>query len=227
MRQHPAHGNHSTGHMSILEDYRHCWKGLHVYLKKQRQCPYCMRNEKIPTCKLPTHLKICRKGLHLYSIKDVGCKYCNRQRASEWYKNNTLRHLKNTKKWVKNNPEKRKKASRDWGKRNKDSANAVSARRRAIKRKAEPVWANKELIKNIYELAALKTKETNIEHHVDHIYPLVSDWMCGLHTEENLQILTKQENMNKSNISWPGQLELQKRSVYDIFSKDLTDLLND
>lgn len=212
--------------MNILKDYRHCWKGLHVYLKTQRQCPHCQREKAVATCKLPPHLKICRKGLHLYSIEDVGCKYCNRQRASEWYKNNPLRHLENTKKWVKNNPEKRKKVRRNWNKQNKASANALAARRRAIKRKAEPVWANKKIIKSVYKLAALKTKETSIVHHVDHIYPLISDWMCGLHTEENLQILTKKENMRKSNTTWPGQLDCQKGSVYDIFPKELTDLLN-
>ena len=34
---------------------------------------------------------------------------------------------------------------------------------------------------------------------VDHIYPLKSDWVCGLHTLENLQYLTALENSAKGN----------------------------
>jgi hypothetical protein len=45
--------------------------------------------------------------------------------------------------------------------------------------------------------------------------------------ENNLQILTAEENCRKSNLVWPGQLDCQKGLVYDIFPKELTDLLND
>lgn len=67
-----------------------------------------------------------------------------------------------------------------------------SARRRAKLIMATPKWANLEKIKEIY-LNCPK------DYQVDHIIPLRGKNVCGLHTEENLQYLTKEENLKKSN----------------------------
>jgi 5-methylcytosine-specific restriction endonuclease McrA len=64
---------------------------------------------------------------------------------------------------------------------------------------ATPEWANKSAINAIYIEARQLTESTGIPHEVDHIIPLTSKLVCGLHTEANLRILTKNENRAKSN----------------------------
>lgn len=66
------------------------------------------------------------------------------------------------------------------------------AKRRALKLRATPAWANEEKIKKIYA-------ECPKGHHVDHIVPLQGRKVCGLHVEDNLQYLPAAENIRKSN----------------------------
>lgn len=43
------------------------------------------------------------------------------------------------------------------------------------------------------------TKATGVEHVVDHIYPLISDRVCGLNTSANLRIVPRHVNTSKYN----------------------------
>ena len=70
--------------------------------------------------------------------------------------------------------------------------NAKTNKRRAYKLKAIPKWANLEKIKEIY-------KQCRKGYHVDHIIPLRGSNVCGLHVENNLQILKARDNILKSN----------------------------
>ena len=77
-----------------------------------------------------------------------------------------------------------------------------SARRRAVAKQATPEWANLQYIEDLYANAAEANelfKDIGIKFHVDHIVPLNSPVVCGLHVEDNLQILTAEENLAKSN----------------------------
>lgn len=72
------------------------------------------------------------------------------------------------------------------------------SRRRAARIKACPVWANLAEIRRIYQRAADMTRTTGIKHHVDHIVPLQGRSVCGLHVEQNLQVLPAKENLEKA-----------------------------
>lgn len=86
----------------------------------------------------------------------------------------------------------RKRADTKWVKANPHKVVAKVARRRAIKLNATPNWANHKKINEIYDNVCGSDQ-------VDHIYPLNSTWVCGLHVHENLQILSSIENSKKSN----------------------------
>jgi hypothetical protein len=75
----------------------------------------------------------------------------------------------------------------------------LTAKRRCIKKSATPRWCDMAIIREIYEYAAIKSEELITQFHVDHYYPLQSELVCGLHVPENLQIITKEENLAKGN----------------------------
>ena len=154
--------------------------------------------------------KLCRKGLHQYPTQNRQCPECRKQSKQTWYQNNKKLCAELTKNWNKKNKEKRNKLNQNWKKINKGKINAINSKRRAIKKEAIPPWVNLQAIKEIYRKAAELTKTTGIPYEVDHIFPLKSKYMCGLHVQSNLQILTREENIAKSNRSWPGQLDCQK-----------------
>lgn len=105
--------------------------------------------------------------------------------------------------WAKVNSERKRKTDDAWGKRNPDKINAKNARRRAVKLKRTPVWSEKFFIDEIYHLAKIRTELTGIKWHVDHIIPLNSEYVSGLHCETNLQVIPAKENISKGNRYWP------------------------
>lgn len=76
---------------------------------------------------------------------------------------------------------------------------ANAQKRNAIKLKATPAWADLEKIREFYDTAAALNMLTGEWHHVDHIVPLRSNTVCGLHVHTNLRITTAAENLSKGN----------------------------
>ena len=77
---------------------------------------------------------------------------------------------------------------------------AKNALKRArVKAQAIPRWFDAETVNAVYSEAKRLSEEYGIQYHVDHIVPLNNDKVCGLHTFDNLQILTAEENLRKSN----------------------------
>ena len=86
--------------------------------------------------------------------------------------------------------------------------------RRAAHRKARPLWACRTAIDGIYSEAAEKGLV------VDHIVPLRSPFVCGLHTQENLRLCDKETNQVKGNRWWPGDwngnFDIKDQNFHDL-----------
>jgi hypothetical protein len=79
---------------------------------------------------------------------------------------------------------------------------SAAANHRAIKLQRTPVWVGKEdlwLIKQAYELAALRTKVLGFKWHVDHVIPLQGKLVSGLHVPMNMQVIPAFDNISKHN----------------------------
>lgn len=146
-----------------------------------------------------------------------------KKRLSEWQKNNRDKCRENLKRWVERNPEKNKELRKkitskradkqyeyqkqnkekyraiksNWKRKNKDAVCADRAKRRSSELNSIPKWADLQQIKNIYK----KAKKEGLS--VDHIVPLRSKLVCGLHCETNLALIPLEENILKNNYYWP------------------------
>lgn len=115
--------------------------------------------------------------------------------------------------WVEKNPEHFKAYQLEYRRANVtrkaayEKANAVwrtayENMRRARKLRATPAWANGQKINEMYAQAAA-VRGVGLPCHVDHIVPLKSPFVCGLHNEFNLQLLPPLDNISKGNRAWP------------------------
>jgi hypothetical protein len=79
---------------------------------------------------------------------------------------------------------------------------ALTSVRKRRHRDATPKWITTEqklAMRKLYLQAQELTKLTGERYVVDHIVPLISDEVCGLHVPWNLRVITQEENLVKSN----------------------------
>lgn len=122
----------------------------------------------------------------------------NRRKQSEqWAKENKDRLLELGKQWRDRNSGQVRQAKKDYYRLNKEVAYAANARRKARKLQALASWRSDNAIKAFYQQASLMTKVTGVKYVVDHIFPLHSEFVCGLHCEANLRVITQHDNAVK------------------------------
>ena len=115
----------------------------------------------------------------------------NPKRAKELrdnrYKNNRDKIIAQASKWQRDNPER---------------TNQRNVKRREMIVEATPPWVDdvmSQQMKDLYKESAALQVSTGEKYHVDHIIPIQSKVVCGLHVPWNLRIVTAEVNQSKSN----------------------------
>lgn len=157
------------------------------------------------------------------------CKKCQIERMSEYQKKNRDKNNEAVQRWREKNPEKNKQMNKDykirnphkvkehkikqdikrkenpeksrewalaWKKRNPERNTYNSQNYRAAKLRAMPKWMNEGHLAEIWGHYLYSSIFGTV---VDHIVPLRSEEVCGLHVPWNLQPLTFSENSSKHN----------------------------
>lgn len=125
-----------------------------------------------------------------------------KQLRDKYYEENKDKLKESFRQYYLKNREKRREAGKLHYEQNKSFYLAYSKTRKATIKRACPNSLSEEdfeKIKQIYLECKKISDETGIVHHVDHIVPLNGENVCGLHVPWNLQIITAEENLRKSN----------------------------
>lgn len=203
-------------------------RGAHGVNRLCRQCRSHLRkpsliNERRKHAEMQAaHIKTCNvcwvtKPFEQFNIRRAStdgrshtCRACANARTSRWKKNHPTAHAEwyqeNRQhkreywaKWRAANAERARNTYRQWAAAHRGIVNANVVRRDLSKRHATPRWADRLMMRAFYLEAARLTRETGIRHEVDHIVPIRSRLVCGLHVPANLQILTREANQKKGN----------------------------
>lgn len=171
------------------------------------------KDRKYPTC------RACQK------VKSRKWAEANRERhaaqSKAWDAANPEKRKAVNTRWREANPDRMQAARRSWKAANpgaNSSPEYLAAWRAANKariavydrlrrhslKQAFPAWADLDPINALYEQSARLSAITGTAHQVDHIVPLKSPLVCGLHVAHNLQILPAADNLRKGNRYWPG-----------------------
>jgi len=106
------------------------------------------------------------------------------------------------KKWVEENRARVNEQQRKWRQANRERLRPYQSAYNAIRWKRTSIPLARmhfDNILSVYKERDKVTKQTGLEHHVDHIVPLLGKNVCGLHVPWNMQILPAKQNRIKSN----------------------------
>ena len=150
----------------------------------------------------------------------VWCKPCVSEYRKNHYRKNIEHELARKRDYREANKDTVKKATKSWVAKNAEKVSAYqrvyrksyyaqpekvamrnmdASARRSAQRKATPQWADKSAMLSFYIRAKELSEQSGQQYHVDHIVPILGRNVCGLHTEQNLQILLAVENSRKNN----------------------------
>lgn len=173
---------------------------------KARQLAFFIMSKRCNKCDQEKPLEeFCK----LKSSKDghhYRCRDCNKVICAEYRAKNPDKMRELDKAWYARNREKKIEYTTDWNHSNRAkyriNKNASNKKRNA-RIGSSPSWTSDSLIKPFYEQASELSESTGVKHSVDHIIPLNSKHVCGLHCHTNMRVIPLLDNIKKGNRSWP------------------------
>lgn len=106
------------------------------------------------------------------------------------------------KQWKENNKEQVKAYAIEYAQKNTAKRTALERKRELAKKNRTPSWLtdfDMLYMQCLYQVAAMRTKESGQQWHVDHVVPLQGKTVSGLHVPCNLQVILASENLRKNN----------------------------
>lgn len=171
-----------------LRDYNNRWRKEHPEQSKQHAKQTYEKNK-------DKRLVAAKKNYH----DNIACR---KQSAKQWQQENREKCQEICRNYRANNSKQSSLSSSKYRSQNKEKYAYYEATRRASKKQACPDWLTEEhhqQMLDIYTKAVSLTEQSELQYHVDHIVPLQSDLVCGLHVPWNLQIIIASDNLKKSN----------------------------
>jgi hypothetical protein len=151
----------------------------------------------------PTHANCALCGIEFRRVGRQ--RHCSgRCRSNSWakrwgkirYRQNPQASIRSAILWAKNNPERRKKYREQHYAENRAAYLTRAKFRKKAVRRAMPPWLGPV---HIEQIRVIYAESIARGLHVDHIVPLQGKTVSGLHVPWNLQLLTREENRQKSN----------------------------
>ena len=102
--------------------------------------------------------------------RQAWCKQCSKANQQSNKKTTNIK----TKKWRQAHPETYRHSQEQWKIANQPAVRAACAKRRAARRNALSIWADKEVMLQFYKEAQCRSIETGVPYEVDHVVPLIS-----------------------------------------------------
>ena len=135
------------------------------------------------------------------------CKACRVNTCSVSYKKASPERIekknKITQQWREDNQEYRKEYAKTYSQQNRAKRTSLERKRQASKLSRTPSWLtgfDKLHMECLYQVAAMRTRESGYAWHVDHVIPLQGKTVSGLHVPSNLRVIPATDNLRKNNL---------------------------
>lgn len=170
-------------------EYMKVWRKENVERRKTYRTEY--RKENLAECRAAER----RSSANLKSrMRRKGYRLANSQAIREWeraYKHSTL--------------ERSREVRIEAYKRDPKKFYVRAKTRKMLQNSRIPIWADLGRIEEIYRRAGRISKCLGVPLHVDHVVPIKSRLVSGLHCEANLAIISGRLNSSKGNRTWPDK----------------------